>query len=425
LVLLIFIRNYDPNSYIPLLPIQLPKQVKFMKKVKTLFTCQLVLFLFFLVNISYAQDNRIFNKEYITDIIDKVNTYQLNNPWTKEDFNWIRGTYYTGVMACYQAAGIEKYLLQCNAWGNSYNWGIPPIGYAEGSGANVLTCSQTWLECYMAEKEKYKILPVIEHLEKKDLKTPVSMPGSYYYEAGRKYVDALYVCAPALAMLSKVTGDPKYLAWMDAFFWDVYGTLYDDKDHLFYRDIRFRPEFDGKRQEPVIPDSINYADAREPYAYQKTKNGKKVFWARGNGWAFASLTRILKYIPADYGNYNRYKELFIEMAEQLKMRQQPDGFWYPNLDDPFDYGSKESSGTGFFTYGLAWGINNGILAEEEYMPVVEKAWEGLVSVVSTEGKVQWGQSVSFGPHKILMEDSHEYVAGMFLLAASEIYKLKR
>jgi unsaturated rhamnogalacturonyl hydrolase len=396
-----------------------------MKQLKLLFLFPVTIFLILKVNLAGAQDKGIFSKDYITSIIDRVNTYQLNNPWSQDDYNWIRGTYYTGVMACYQATGIKKYLLQCNDWGKKYNWGIPPIGYAEGSGANVLTCSQTWLESYMAEKDKSKILPVINYLERKDFKTPAGMPGSYYYESGRKYVDALYVCAPALAMLGRVTSDPEYLAWMDAFFWDVYGTLYDNSDHLFYRDIRFRPESDYADQSPLIPDSINYADAREPYAYQKTKNGKKVLWSRGNGWAFASLARILKYIPADYGNYNRYKGLFIEMAEQLKNRQQPDGFWYPNLDDPLDYGSKESSGTGFFTYGLAWGINNGILSKEEYLPVVKKAWEGLVSVVSDEGKVQWGQSVSFAPYKILKEDSHEYVTGMFLLAASEIYNLNR
>ncbi len=399
--------------------------MELMKKLKLLFAFHLFLFLLLQVNLIFAQDKGIFSKEYIADIMDKVNTCQLNNPWSQDDYNWIRGTYYTGVMACYQATGIEKYLSQCNAWGTNFRWGIPPIGYAEGSGANVLTCSQTWLESHMAEENEYKILPLIEHLERKDLKTPVAIPARYYYEGGRKYVDALYVCAPALAMLAKVTGDPKYLAWMDAFFWDVYGTLYDDNDHLFYRDIRFRPESGFIQQSPSIPDSIDYADARIPYAYQKTKNGKKVFWARGNGWAFASVARVLKYIPADYGNYNRYKELFVEIAEQLKARQQPDRFWYPNLDDPFDYGSKESSGTGFFTYGLAWGINNGILSREDYLPVVEKAWEGLVSVVSDEGRVQWGQRVSFAPHKILLEDSHEYVSGIFLLAASEIYNLNR
>ena len=113
------------------------------------------------------------------------------------------------------------------------------------------------------------------------------------------------------------------------------------------------------------------------------------------------------------------------MAAELIKRQQNNGFWYPNLDDPEDYGTKETSGTGFFTYGIAWGINNGILKKEVYLPVVKKSWAGLVSVVSTGGKVQWGQLVGTGPYKILQQDSHEYVSGTFLLAASEMYKLEK
>ena len=112
------------------------------------------------------------------------------------------------------------------------------------------------------------------------------------------------------------------------------------------------------------------------------------------------------------------------MAEELKKRQQPDGFWYPNLADPKDYGTKESSGTAFFNYGIAWGINNGILPRDKYLPVIEKSWKALVSVVSDEGKVQWGQLVGASPYKILKDDSHEYVTGMFLLAASEMYKIE-
>jgi rhamnogalacturonyl hydrolase YesR len=288
-----------------------------------------------------------------------------------------------------------------------------------------MTCSQIWLESYLAEKKKYKIQPTIEHLEKPGVKNPTNCPATYYYESGRKYVDALFVCPPAFAMLSKITKDPKYLAWMDSFFWDVYGTLYDENDNLFYRDLRFRPEFEGTGQKPIIPPDIKYEDVRSSYAYQKTKNGKKVLWSRGNGWAFAGIARILKYIPKEYGNYNKYKELFMKMAVELKIRQQADGFWYPNLDDAEDHGSKESSGTAFFTYGLAWGINNGILSKEEFLPVVEKAWTGLVSIVRADGKVQWGQLVGSSPYKILEEDSHEYVTGMFLLAASEIYRLQK
>lgn len=372
-----------------------------------------------MMNVFVSAQETIYSKHYIKTIIEKVNNYQYSHPWTENDDNWIRGTYYTGVMAAYQATGDRKYLEQCNAWGEKLQWRIPALkkSSAGGSGANIMTCSQTWLESYMDKRKKYKILPTIEHLNSTELKNPINCPLDYYYEGGGRYVDALYVCPPAFAMLSKITKNPKYLNWMDSFFWDVYGTLFDQANHLFYRDQKFE-----YTEGALIKN--NDENARKSHVYTASLNGKKVFWSRGNGWAFAGIARILKYTPSEYANYNRYKELFLKMAGELKKRQQPDGFWYPNLDDPKDYGSKETSGTGFFTYGLAWGINNGILSREEYFPVVEKAWAALVSSVSEEGKVQWGQLVGYSPCKVLKEDSHEYVTGMFLLAASEMYKMK-
>jgi unsaturated rhamnogalacturonyl hydrolase len=364
-----------------------------------------------------AQEN-IYSKPFIKSIMDKVNTYRYTHPWRENDDNWIRGTYYTGVMAAYQSTGDKKYLQQCDAWGEKLQWKVPSAKKgATESGANLLTCAQTWLESYLIQKKDYKIKPVIEHLNQIGLKNPVSEPLTWYFEDGRRYCDALYVCPPVLAMLSKITKDPKYLAWMDSFFWDVYGELYDQNDHLFYRDKRFI-------YQDVAPKSKEIQDERDSSKpYRVSPNGKKIFWSRGNGWVFAGLARILKYTPTNYANYPRYKELYLNMATELKKRQQPDGFWYPNLDDPKDYGSKETSGTSFYIYGLAWGINNGLLSREDYFPVVEKSWAALVSAISDEGKVQWGQMVGGSPYKILQEDSHEYISGMFLLAGSEMYKL--
>jgi rhamnogalacturonyl hydrolase YesR len=371
-----------------------------------------------------AQEN-IYSKTFIYSIIAKVNNWQYNNPWKETDDNWIRGTYYTGVMASYLATGEKKLFDQCNAWGEKLNWQIPALKPEHrASGVNLLTCGQTWLESYMVKKKKYKIEPIIAHLENPRIRNPISNPLYWYFEGGRRYVDGLYTGPPALAMLHKITGERKYLEWMDACFWDVYGALYDYEEGLFYRDIRFRKGYYGEvDKNHTKPDDVMWEEARRSYVYQETKQGKKVIWARGNGWAFAGIARILKYIPKDHANYERYKKVFQVMAEELKKRQQPNGFWYPNLDDPKDFGVKESSCTGFFTYGLAWGINNGILSQQEYLPVVKKSWSGLVSVVSEEGKVQWGQLVGASPYVVLQEDSHEYVTGMFLLAASEMFLL--
>jgi len=373
------------------------------------------------------ENNVIYSKNFIRGIIEKVNSYQYTHPWTEKDRGWKRGVYYTGVMACYQATGNKKYLDQCDAWGNQNNWDVPEVSAdSTASGANSLTCSQTWLESYMAIKKNYKIQATIDYLEKPNVKNPVNRPLNYYYEEDTlRYVDAIYVCPPVFAMLNKITKDEKYLGWIDSFIWDLYGALFSSADNLFYRDFRYRSEFYNNDFGFPRPDSVKYEDARDNYPYQKTKNGKKVLWARGNGWAFAGLVRILKYTPKHYANYKRYQELFRIMAAELIKRQQNDGFWYPNLDDPNDYGTKEASGTGFFTYGIAWGINNGILDKEVYLPVIKKSWAGLVSVVSAGGKVQWGQLVGTGPYKILQEDSHEYVSGIFLLAASEMYKLEK
>lgn len=331
--------------------------------------------------------------------MDKVNTYQKGHPWTKEeDYNWRRGTYYTGVIACYLSTRDTSYLQQSIAWGEAYQWSIPHINPdSKASGANVLTCGQTWLQCYMLKHKKKMIKPLTEHLASTDNKNPTTRPLTWYYEVGVRYVDALYTAPPTLVMLSKVTDDKKYIDWLDSFFWDVYGKLFDNESKLFYRDMHFLTT--------------------------KTKTGKKVLWSRGNGWAFAGLARILTYLPKDQGNYQRYIAVFKMMANSLKDRQQDNGYWYPNLDDPEDYPFKETSGTGFFTYGFAWGINNGILDRAVYLPVVKKGWSALISAVSEEGKVQWGQKVSNRPNSIKKSDTHEYVSGIFLLAASEMYKL--
>ncbi|AUP79226.1 glycoside hydrolase family 88 protein [Flavivirga eckloniae] len=340
----------------------------------------------------------IYDKATIKELMDRVNAYQLKNPWQKYDDNWIRGTYYAGVMACYFATEDETFLKQSDALCESLNWTLPTLPPVhDASGVNLLTCGQTMIESYMAKRDKKKIKSIIEHLENPAIRNPVSNPREWYYEGGTRYVDGLFTGPPALAMLYDVTGNKKYLEWMDACFWDVYGKLYNTDLDLFYRDKRFFPS--------------------------NTEGNKQIIWSRGNGWAIAGIARILEYLPMEHGNYKRYEEVMKGMAAALKKCQSEEGFWYPNLADP-DYAPfKETSGTSFFIYGIAYGINHGILSKEEYIPVVKKAWKSVTDEISKKGKVQWGQLVGDRPVNLSKDDSHEYVTGTFLLAASEMYKM--
>ncbi len=370
-----------------------------------------------LVDIDFDTGKEMFSSSNIESIMHKVNAYQLAHLDPKPDRAWIRPTYYTGVMAFYNVSGDKTLRDQAMAWAEKHNWQHGD----RGGGANVLTASQTYLELYFDQKNPAMIKPTIDWLNSGDPKTPTGADIWYLGGKRHRYADSLYVGPPTLAMLGKATGDKKYFDYMDAFYWDVHAKIFDKESELFYRDKRFIKGEDGQA-------SIRLADVPEEKRkrtsiYQISTNGKKVFWARGNGWVIAGLPRIMMYLPKDHPSYEKYEELLKTMAYRLKDRQGEDGYWRANLDDADDFPMPESSGTGFFTYAMAWGINNGILPESEFLPVVKKAWKALYNGVSDEGKVQWGQLGGAGPFEVHKEHSDEYVTGTFLLAGSEVLKL--
>ena len=335
-----------------------------------------------------------FNPAAIHRLMVRVNDWQIANPRMKaNDRNWERGTWYTGVMAAYKATGDEKFLKQALDWGRQHRWQVG----TERDGANRLFCVETWAELYFTTKDRAMIEPAIQWLGTAADNSPAGTK-VWYLEDGRRYADSLYGAA-ALAMMAKATGDKKYLDYLHAFFWDVHDELFDKNDGLFYRDKRF--------------------------IGRKTKNEKKVFWSRGNGWVLGGIVRVLQYLPEDDPQRPRYVELLKTMAAAVAKCQGADGLWRPNLADPDDMAVPESSGTGFFCYGTAWGINHCLLDRATYLPVVKKAWAGLAKSVSPEGKVQWGQPVGDRPAAVKEGLTHEYVTGTFLLAGSEMLKLMK
>ena len=333
-------------------------------------------------------------------LADRVRGHVNRQPLRFPNQHWVRGTYYAGLMAMYESTSDRAYLDDCMAWGKQVSWRIKEQGGGPyESGAYPLICGQIWYGCYRAEKDEAMMRPTLAFLEDPKGENPLSAPRKWYLEnTGHRFVDGLFTAPPTLAMLYQMTGDEKYVKWMDACFWDVHGEIFDRDAGLFYRDARSK--------------------------LRKTKNEKKVLWSRGNGWAFGGMTRILKHLPEDHESYARYKALYVQMAESLAARQQDDGFWRPNLDDPEPHNVWESSGTGFFTYGIAWGINNGILDRDRFLPVAKNGWAALALVVNEDGQVGWSQPAGGGPGNVTEADTSKFGTGIFLLAASEIYQLE-
>ena len=181
--------------------------------------------------------------------------------------------------------------------------------------------------------------------------------------------------------------------------------LYNSKEGLWWRDKDFDP----------------------PY---KEPNGQNCYWARGNGWVYAALVRVMDEIPANENHYQDYLNDFIAMSKALKTCQRPDGFWNVSLHDESNFGGKETSGTSLFVYGMAWGIRKGILNRNEYLPLVVKAWSSLVKdcihpdgclgfVQGTGKEPKDGQPVAYDN----IPDFEDFGTGCFLLAGTEVYKL--
>ncbi|HEX7654716.1 MAG TPA: DUF4861 family protein, partial [Verrucomicrobiae bacterium] len=211
------------------------------------------------------------------------------------------------------------------------------------------------------------------------------------------WADSLFMGPPSWLRLYTATGDRKYLDFAVREWWRTTDFLYDKEEHLFFRD--------------------------STYFKKKEANGKKIFWGRGNGWVMAGLVRTLQSLPQDHPDRPRFEQLFQEMSARIVTCQQPDGLWRASLLDPDSYPLKETSGSGFYTYALTWGINQGLLPKAEYEPAVLKAWSAMVECVDADGKLTHVQPIGADPKKFDQTATEVYGVGAFLLAGSELYRL--
>lgn len=340
----------------------------------------------------------VFKKGYVKTTMLKVTAWQLNNP-KHAPTDWTNGAFYAGVVAAQKTTKSKLIMDSLLALGGRTNW-EPGKRYDH---ADDIAISQTYIDIYRSKKGREKIQATIDTIQKMR-----SLPGREIQRHGIMWwwCDALFMAPPTLVKLGVTLKDPTYFKLSDSLFRQTTDLLYSKEEHLYFRDASYliNEKGEGKRE----------------------KNGKVIFWSRGNGWVMGGLVRVLEELPKNYSNRNYYMDIYRQMAAKIITLQQPDGLWRASLLDPQSYPGGEGSGSGFYCYALAWGINQGILDKATYLPVVEKAWIGLNTLISTEGRVGWVQPIGADPQKNFSAESWEvYGAGAFLLAGSEVIKLKR
>lgn len=149
-------------------------------------------------------------------------------------------------------------------------------------------------------------------------------------------------------------------------------------------------------------------------------------WGRGNGWAAAGYTKVIKALeddPAYADDVEWLAEMLLSMAWTLKDNRNVVGTWNADVLNREKYKAPETSGTAFFVYMMAFMINEGRLSED-YIPVVQKAWQFLKLSVTDQGDLMRVQPVGGGPtDKDFELLTQTYGVGGFLLAAAEMSKL--
>jgi len=313
---------------------------------------------------------------------------------------WTRGVFYEGHMELYYLNKDTALYNYAYLWAKSHNWEMAYTSNTTTSADNQC-CGQTYLELYKLEPDAAKI---------KNVKSCID----YNISTGKFnywwWIDAIQMSMPVYALLGQITQDTKYYNYMYKLYnhsKNVEGDsgLYNKADGFWWRDKNFDP--------PKV-----------------NGNGKQIYWSRGNGWVYAALARVLKTIPSIDTNYKEYLEDFLSMSRALVACQREDGFWNSNLADPNEYGGKETSGTSMFVYGLAWGLNNGILDRGTYLMAAKKGWTALSrDAIHDNGFIGWMQGTGDDPSDDQplgydkVPNFEDYGAGCVLLAAAESYKL--
>ena len=334
----------------------------------------------------------------VLDVMQRVADWQLANPAKDSTTGWIQAAGEAGFMELAGISGDTKYRDAMRAMGETNNWKTGPRLYD----ADDHCVGQTYAELYLLYREPKMIAPLREKFDA-ILAKPSAVQSLEFSNPQTKarenwsWCDSLFMGPPAWVRLYAATGDSRYLDFAVTNWWRTADYLYDQDEHLFFRDSTF-----FKKQEA---------------------NGKKVFWSRGNGWVIAGLVRTLQYLPMNHPDRPRFEKLFAEMAAKILTCQQPDGLWHASLLDPASYPLKETSGSGFYTYAFAWGVNQGLLERTNFEPAIRKAWTALVSCVAADGKLTHVQPVGSDPKSFAEDSTAPFGVGAFLLAGSEIYRL--
>lgn len=327
------------------------------------------------------------NQRAIRHVVRKVADWQLSRAESHFDQDWTYAALYRGLLSASRATGDSKYEDAVRNASERFEWKLGPrIAHADDEAV-----AQSYLYFYFQSHSPEMIAPTKAAFDQVMLAPEDTAKPLWWW------CDALFMAPVAWAKLSQATGNLAYTDFMVKQWWITSNLLYDPKDHLYSRDATFLDRHEA--------------------------NGQKTYWSRGNGWVLAGLASVIEALPATDSRRMRFIEQFQQMAARIAILQGKDGLWRPGLLDAGAYPLPEVSGSAFFVYAFAWGIDRGFLDRKQYLPVVRAGWKGLTDHVYADGRLGCIQPIGAAPGAYGPSASYVFGVGAFLMAGTEIEAL--
>ena len=204
--------------------------------------------------------------------------------------------------------------------------------------------------------------------------------------------DSLHMYSSAFASMSRITGDPKYLAEV------LKLAAYVARYHI-------RPT---------------------GTVAQVTRQGKlaAAAWGRGQSHALYGVLYILEEMPPTHGEFKPLVSFIRRVGEALRKYQDPEtGLWRNVVDNPT--ARRESSSSIGITYVYCRAIREGWVDRASFEPMVLKAWQGLKQLYWRGGMAANCRGSAYGHDDAYYLERPQGWAKMphMILAATEVQRL--
>ena len=295
----------------------------------------------------------------------------------KSGWDYIDGCMIMALLEIYATTKEEKYLnfadyyedfrISDDGTIDGYNkeeWNLDNINGAK----NLITLYE------LTKKKKYRkaAAKIFQQIEEQ----PRTSEGNFWHKKiypNQVWLDGLYMALPYYMEYEVLYDNSENINDIYRQFFNVYDKMRDKNTGLYYH---------------------GYDSTKSIFWANEETGLSQNFWLRSLGWySMALLDTLNKADDKGSQNWNKLKEIFVQLCDSMLAFQDETGMWwqvpnYPNKGANY----LETSGSAIYAYSLLKGARTGILEDEKYRKAGKKAFEGICNkyLKTKDGKLSLG-----------------------------------